>query len=171
MVAGHDTACRRLPSPSRWASDVSWCRATVAVRAACAGALGVVVALGTGGCVGLVRTSLDWAPVSIELRTKAEVLARFGEPRRRAREDGRETWYYDLGATGPSGQQLATEGATILYLLVAPLWWRDRVDANVRFAFDGDAVASTAGLMAAEHGFFCGFNAAAEHFFLCGAVP
>jgi hypothetical protein len=158
-------------APSGWTSDVSWCRATVAVRAACVVALGVAVALATGGCVGLVRTSLDWAPVSIELRTKAEVLARFGEPRRRAREDGRETWYYDLGATGPSGQQLATEGATILYTPVGPLWWRDRADANVRFAFDGDAVASTAGLMAAERGFFCGLNAAAKHFFLCGAVP
>jgi hypothetical protein len=56
-------------------------------------------------------------------------------------------------------------------LLVAPLWWRDRAEANVRFAFDGDAVVSSAHLMATEHGVFCGFNAAAKRFFLCGSVP
>ena len=136
----------------------------------CIGVLGFVM-LAAGGCVGVVRTSLDWAPVSTELKTKADVSGRFGEPRRRAQEDGRETWYYDLGATDSSGQPLATEGATILYLLVAPLWWRDPADANVRFAFDGDAVVSSARLMATEHGVFCGFNMAARGFFMCGAVP
>ena len=124
-----------------------------------------------GGCVGLVRTQLDWGAVPSEVTTKAEVLARFGEPRRRAHEDGREVWYYRLLEPGPSGRQPATEGTTIVYALLAPLWWRAESDDNATFVFAGDAVAEARELQATDGGFFCGVNLAYRHFFSCGSVP
>jgi hypothetical protein len=133
--------------------------------------LATLLAATLGGCVGLVRTQLDWATVRSEVTTKAEVLARFGEPRRQVLEAGRDVWYYHLLEPGPSGRRPATEGATIVYALLAPLWWRAQPDDNARFAFDGDAVAEARELQTTESGFFCGVNLAFRRFFSCGPVP
>jgi len=133
--------------------------------------LAVLLAIGLGGCVGLVRTRLDWAPVTSDVRTRTEVLARFGEPLRKAQEGAREVWYYALSGAPRAGWRPATEGSTILYALVTPVWWRTRPDENARFAFDGDALAAAAELRASEAGFFCGFNLAADRLVLCGPVP
>jgi hypothetical protein len=130
-----------------------------------------LVAAALGGCVGLVRTQLDWVTVRSEVTTKADVLARFGEPRRRMFEAGRDVWYYHLFEPGPSGRRPATEGATIVYALLAPLWWRAQPDDNTRFAFDGDTVAEARELRTTEGGFFCGVNLAYRGLFSCGPVP
>jgi hypothetical protein len=131
----------------------------------------LLVVLGAGGCVGLVRTRLDWAEVAGDVRTRAQVLARFGEPRHRAQEDGRDVWYYTLSGVTLAGRSPASEGATVLYLLITPVWWRTHPDANVRFIFQGEDVADAAMLTAREDGFFCGVNIAAAHLVLCGRVP
>jgi hypothetical protein len=142
-----------------------------AVRALTRCGLASLLAVGLNGCVGLVRTQLDWVGVTSETRTKTEVLARFGEPRRRTHEAGREVWYYHLLEPGPSGRRPATEGATIVYALLAPMWWRTQPDDNVAFAFDGDALAEARELRTAEGGFFCGVNLAHRHLVSCGRVP
>jgi hypothetical protein len=133
--------------------------------------LAALLATALGGCVGLVRTQLDWVAVRSEVTTRADVLARFGEPRRRVIEAGRDVWYYHLFEPGPSGRRPATEGATIVYALLAPLWWRAQPDDNARFTFDGDAVAEARELRTTEGGFFCGVNLAYRWFFSCGPVP
>lgn len=133
--------------------------------------LPILLALGLGGCVGLVRTRLDWMPVTGDVRSKAEVLARYGEPLRRERQDDREVWYYALSGAQLGGRRPATEGSTVLYLVVTPVWWRTHPAANARFGFDGERVVEVAVLTASEHGFFCGLNIAAEHLALCGPVP
>jgi hypothetical protein len=144
---------------------------TAAVSAVSRYGLAALLAAALGGCVGLVRTRLDWVAVSSEVTTKAEVLARFGEPRRRALEAGRDVWYYHLFDPGPSGRRPATEGVTIVYAVLAPLWWRAQPDDNAKLAFDGDTVADARELRTAEGGFFCGVNLAAQRFFSCGPVP
>ena len=141
------------------------------VRALSRCGLASLLAVGLNGCVGLVRTQLDWVGVASEVTTKAEVLARFGEPRRRAHEAGRDVWYYYLLEPGPSGRRPATEGATIVYALLAPVWWRAQPDDNAAFAFDGDALAEARELRTTEGGFFCGVNLAYRHLFSCGPVP
>jgi hypothetical protein len=133
--------------------------------------LAALLATTLGGCVGLVRTQLDWVSVRSQITTKTEVLARFGEPRRRVIEGGRDVWYYQLVEPGPSGRRPATEGATIVYALLAPLWWRDEPDDNARFAFDGDTLAEARELRSTEGGFFCGVNLAVRHLVSCGPVP
>ena len=142
-----------------------------AVRVTWRCCLGALLAMGLGGCIGLVRTHFDWVGVTSEIKTKAEVLARFGEPRRRAHEAGRDVWYYHLAEAGPSGQRPATEGSTVVFAIVAPMWWRTRPDDNAKFAFDGDAVAGADELRATESGFFCGVNLAHGQLFTCGPMP
>jgi hypothetical protein len=134
-------------------------------------ALPVVVLLTLGGCEGLVRNRLDWVPVPSEATTKAEVLARFGTPRRTAREGSRDVWYYRLAGPGPSGQWPATEAATIAYVILAPVWWFTRPDDNVRFGFEGDRVAEAGELRTIERGFYCGASPVPRSFFMCGSVP
>jgi hypothetical protein len=142
-----------------------------AVRSVARYGVAALLAATLSGCVGLVRTQLDWVAVRSQVTTRAEVLARFGEPRRRAHEAGREVWYYHLLEPGPSGRRPATEGATIVYALLAPLWWRTQPDDNATFAFDGDAVADARELRITEGGFFCGVNLAFRHLVSCGPVP
>jgi hypothetical protein len=142
-----------------------------AVSAGLRWCLGGLLAIGLGGCVGLVRSHLDWVAVGSGDTTKAEVLTRFGEPRRRAREAGRDVWYYHLLDAGPSGQRPATEGATIVYAFVVPVWWRTLPDDNTRFRFDGDTVADASELRVAEWGFFCGVNLVERWLFSCGPTP
>jgi hypothetical protein len=134
-------------------------------------ALTVVVLVALGGCVGLVRNRLDWVPVTTEATTRAEVLARFGAPRRTAYEAGRDVWYYRLAGPGPSGQWPATEAATVAYVGLAPVWWFTRPDDNVRFGFEGDRVADAGELRAVERGFYCGASPVPRSFFMCGPVP
>jgi hypothetical protein len=141
------------------------------VRAVSRYGLAALLVAGLSGCVGVVRRQLDWVGVTSEIRTRAEVLARFGEPRRRTHEAGREVWYYHLLEPGPSGRRPATEGATIVYALLAPLWWRTQPDDNATFAFDGDALAEARELRTTEGGFFCGVNLAYRQLFSCGPVP
>ena len=129
----------------------------------------LVVAL--GGCVGVVQSRLDWVDVTSETRTRTEVRARFGEPRRAATEAGRDVWYYDLVEPGPSGRRPATEGSTIVFALLTPFWWRTVPADNVRFTFEGDAVVGAAQLAASERGFFCGMNLVHGQLFLCGPMP
>jgi hypothetical protein len=133
--------------------------------------LAMLLVMGSSGCVGVVRNELDWVGVTSEARTKAEVLARFGEPRRRAHEAGREVWYYHLLEPGPSGRRPATEGATIVYALLAPMWWRAHPDDNVSLTFDGDTVVEARELRITEGGFFCGVNLAYRHLVSCGRLP
>jgi hypothetical protein len=133
--------------------------------------LGALVLLALGGCVGLVRNRLEWVPVTSAATTRAEVLGRFGAPRRTAHEAGREVWYYHLSGPGPSGQWPATEAATIAYVGLVPVWWRTRPDDNVRFAFDGERVAGAGELRPRERGFYCGATPVAGSFFMCGRVP
>ena len=71
-------------------------------RIACWCSLGVLLLVGFGVCVGLVRDRLDWVRVGSEVRTKAEAQARFGEPHRKTLESGRDVWYYRLSGPGPS---------------------------------------------------------------------
>lgn len=129
------------------------------------------MALVVGGCVGVVWTRLDWVDVTSAARTKAEVQAQFGEPRRSAIETGREVWYYDLSEPGPSGRRPATEGSTIVFALLTPIWWRTQADDNVRFAFEGDDVVGAAQLDVTERGFYCGVNLIQGQFFTCGPMP
>jgi hypothetical protein len=131
----------------------------------------IAVVVGLAGCVGVVRTRLAWLEVRSEATTKAEVRARFGEPRRATREGGRDVWYYDLAEPGPSGQRPATESSTIVFALVAPIWWRTPPDDNVRFAFESDTVVAVAQLSASEHGFFCGVSPVHAQIFICGPMP
>jgi hypothetical protein len=118
-----------------------------------------------------VRTQLDWVDVASEAWTKAGVRTRFGEPRRVATEAGREVWYYDLSEPGPSGRRPATEGSTIVFALITPIWWRIRPEDNVRFTFQDDHVVVAAQLRASESGFFCGVNPAHAQLFVCGPMP
>jgi len=140
-------------------------------RLACRGSLGVLLLVGFGGCVGLVRDRLDWVHVGSEVRTKAEAQARFGEPQRKMLESGRDVWYYRLSGLGPSGRRPATEGATIAYVGIGPFWWTRRPDENVRIDFEGDAVSGAAELRTTQSGFFCGVNLAYGGLFMCSPVP
>jgi hypothetical protein len=145
--------------------------AAVAHRLAATGWLIVFVVVGLAGCVGVVRTRLDWVDVTSEAMTKAEVRAKFGEPRRTTREAGRDIWYYDLAEPGPSGQRPATEGSTVVFALITPIWWRTRPEDNVRFAFEGDTLVAAAQLSATESGFYCGVNPVQAQIFICGLMP
>jgi hypothetical protein len=122
--------------------------------------------------VGLRRSHLDWVEVvpRPETETRAAVRARFGEPLRAVREDGRETWYYRLDAAGPSGQRPVTEAPNVLYLVLFPVFWNTRPDENVRFTFEGDAVRSADELRAGERGFLCGLNFMHPGVFICGST-
>ena len=135
------------------------------------GAWLAVIAVALGGCVGVVRTRLDWVDVASEARTKAEVRARFGEPHRAVVEAGRDVWYYDLSEPGPSGRRPPTEGSTVVFALLTPIWWRTEADVNVRFTFEGEAVVAAAQLDAVESGFFCGANLVHGQLFVCGRMP
>lgn len=143
-----------------------------AVRIATRGWLAAVLVLALHGCVGLVATRLDWAPLPTDdIRTKAQVRARLGEPVRTEGETAGEIWYYQLSGPALGDARPATEAATILYLLITPVWWRTHPDVNARFRFDGETLAEAAMLVATERGFFCGLNIAAAHLALCGPVP
>jgi hypothetical protein len=144
----------------------------IAVRIATRGGLAAMLVLALHGCVGVVRTRLDWVQLPMDdMRTKAQVRARFGDPVRTEGEAAGEVWYYALSGATLGDARPATEAATILYLLITPVWWRTHPGANARFRFDGDAVAEAATLTATERGFFCGLNIAATHLALCGPVP
>lgn len=130
-----------------------------------------VLVVAFGGCVGVVRSRLDWVDVTSEARTKAEIRARFGEPRRAETDAGRDVWYYDLVEPGPSGRRPATEGSTIVFALVTPIWWRTVPADNVRFTFEGDDVVAAAQLDVSQRGFFCGMNLVHGQIFLCGPMP
>jgi hypothetical protein len=133
--------------------------------------VGVLLLAGLGGCVGLVRHRLDWAHVPSDVTTKAEVRARFGEPRRTTHEAGRDVWYYRLPGPGPSGQRPATQAATIAFIGIGPVWWLTEPDDNARFRFAGDAVAEAGELRATERGFYCGLYLIHRRLFMCGPVP
>ena len=126
--------------------------AVVAHRLAAMGWLIAFIVVGLAGCVGVARTRFVWVDVTTEATTRAEVRARFGEPRRTTREAGREVWYYDLSEPGPSGQRPASEGSTVVFALITPIWWRTRPEDNVRFAFEGDTLVASAQLSATECG-------------------
>jgi hypothetical protein len=133
--------------------------------------LGVLLLLGLGGCVGFVRHQFDWVHVPTEVTTKAEVLTRFGEPRRTAHEADRDVWYYRLSGPGPSGRRPATEGTAIAFVLVGPVGWVRRPDENVRFEFEGDVVSYAGELRATESGFYCGLYLIHGQLFACGPMP
>jgi len=142
------------------------------LRIATRGWLAMMLALALPGCVGIVRTRLDWVRLPMDdLRTKEQVRARMGAPLRTARQADGEVWYYAVSNATLGEARPATEGATILYLLITPVWWRTHPEVNARVRFDGDAVAEVMVLSATEHGFFCGLNIAATHLALCGPVP
>jgi hypothetical protein len=130
-----------------------------------------LLVVGLGGCVGLIRTRYDWVEVTSEVRTRAEVLARFGEPRRKVHEADGDVWYYRLSGTAPSGRRPVTEGYTVLYAVIAPVWWLTRPDDNVRFGFDGDDVSHSGEVESTEHGFFCGVALVHRVLFTCGPMP
>lgn len=118
--------------------------------------------------MGAVSTRFDWVTLDSEARTRADVRARFGEPTRTEPDGTREVWYYD---TALSGERSPVEGATVLYLPIAPIWWRTRADDGARLVFEGDRVVAAAERRARPCGFYCGFNPAAPGFFMCGRVP
>jgi hypothetical protein len=118
--------------------------------------------------VGITRTHLDWVGIAPALQTKDQVRARLGEPRRTEDAAGRETWYYRLAGPGPSGQPPATAAASVVYLVVFPIPWVTRPEDNVRFAFEGDRVASAAELRASDRGWLCGLNFMHPGVFICG---
>lgn len=131
-----------------------------------------LVIAGLGGCVGAMRSHLDWVVVAPETRTKAEVVARFGEPLRKTQEGGRDVWYYLLSATGlAAGRRPLTAAPNSLFALGIPVWWTTRPDENARFVFDGDTVASAAELTRTTRGFYCGLNVAPGDPFVCGPTP
>jgi hypothetical protein len=125
-----------------------------------------------GGCVGATRSHLEWVAVAPEARTKAEVVERFGEPRRTTHEGGRDVWYYRLSRTGLApGRAPITAAPNSLFALGIPVWWMTRPDENARFVFDGDTVGSAAELTRTSRGFYCGLNVAGGNPFYCGPTP
>jgi hypothetical protein len=130
----------------------------------------VIAAL--GGCVGAMRSHLEWVAVAPEARTKAEVVARFGEPIRKTQEGGRDVWYYLLSTTSLApGRAPVTAAPNSVFALMIPVWWMTRPDENARFVFDGDTVASAAELTRTASGFYCGLNVAGGDPFVCGPTP
>src|SRR5262245_30157072 len=160
---GHAPACGRS---LYWAG-----MAVVAHRLAATGWLIVFSVVGLAGGVGVGRTRFAWVDVTTDATTKAEVRAKFGEPRRTTREAGREVWYYDLSEPGPTGQRPATEGSTVVFALITPIWWRTRPDDNVRFTFEGDTLVASARLRSSESGFYCGLTPVHAQIFICGPMP
>ena len=121
--------------------------------------VGLLLIVGLGGCVGLVRGRLEWVAVTTDLTTKSEVLERFGEPRRKTQEADAEVWYYLLADRGPSGRRPAQEAYSVAWVLVVPVWWRTRPDENARLLFKGDTLSAAAELAAMDaSGFVCGLN-------------
>jgi hypothetical protein len=169
---GHSRAGKRIAHAAAVGRSLYWAAmAAVDRRLAATCWLIVLGVVGLAGCVGVVRTRFAWVEVTSAATTKAEVRARFGEPRRATREEGREIWYYDLSEPGPSGQRPAGEGTTIVFALIAPIWWRTRPDDNVRFTFEGDTVVASAQLSSSELGFYCGVSPVHAQVFLCGPMP
>lgn len=169
---GHRRGGKRIGHADVIGGSLYWAgMAVVARRLAATWWLIVFVVVGLAGCVGVVRTRFDWVDVTSEATTKAEVRARFGEPRRATREAGRDVWYYDLSELGPSGPRPATEGSTVVFALITPIWWRTRPDDNVRFTFEGDTLVASAQLRSSESGFYCGVNPVQAQIFICGPMP
>jgi hypothetical protein len=143
-------------------------RLAMAVRG---GWLGLLLLVGSGGCVGLTRSHLDWVAVTLDVTTRSEALARFGAPRRTAQEAGREVWYYRLAAPGPSGRRPVTEAPNVVFVVFLPVPWFTRPAENMRLGFEGDAVSSADELQATERTFFCGLNLVHGPPFVCGPAP
>jgi hypothetical protein len=132
----------------------------------------VLVMAALGGCVGAMRSHLDWVTVAPETRTKAEVMGRFGEPLRKTQEGGRDVWYYRLSTTGLApGRAPVTAAPNSVFALILPVWWITRPEENTRFVFDGDTVASAAELTRTTRGFYCGLNVTGGNPFFCGRTP
>jgi hypothetical protein len=122
------------------------------------GGIGALVLLvASSGCVGYIKSNLQYAPTRSELRTKAGVVARFGDPRRKTTSpDGLEAWYYlltarDMPAVGPG-----MKGFNAVYLGVIPIWWHTTPDENVKVLFSGDEVRAVLILWNRKSGFLCG---------------
>jgi hypothetical protein len=106
------------------------------------------------GCVGFSRSTLVYEEVKTDLRTKSDVLGKFGEPLRKTKQDELEVWHYLLPrATATRGIQ-ATQTQAILGFI--PLWWTTKVDENAQFIFRADALVQLLELDEKQSGFLCG---------------
>ena len=101
------------------------------------------------GCVGFVTSKLEYINVKSDLTTKEDVLKQFGKPSRTARENELDVWYYVLG------DRIATEGVNAVFLIIVPLIWTTKVEANAKVVFRGDQVLEVLELKDTGGGFMC----------------
>ena len=122
--------------------------------------LTALLVIGGGGCVGSITTrEFTWSTVQTDLRTKSEVVARFGRPGRTVEAGGRERWYYRSTTSGPSGRPPYAGVPNALFLLIVPIFWTSRPDYNLMFQFNGDALVSASEVTGGvEHHAHCGLN-------------
>ena len=119
-------------------------------------ALLLLLVCSVSGCVGVLTSDLQYVQAKSELKTKASVLERFGEPRRKTQDGALEVWHYLLTQRGVSDRALTTQGLSAVFLGILPLWWRSRADENTQFTFRGDDLLSVAELREKGGGFVCG---------------
>jgi len=131
-------------------------RASRSARALSRGIICVLLIAGFAGCVGVRLSRFEWTPAGTDVKTKPEVLERFGEPVRKAREGGREVWYYLVEDAPRALDPLpARERVTTVGVLIS-IWWVTRAKENLRFVFDGDDLIMTSALAEKGRGTVCG---------------
>jgi len=114
-------------------------------RASCV----LLLPLALMGCVGFVTSKLEYINVQSDMKTKEDVLKQFGKPRRTAREHELDVWYYMLH------DRIATEGVNAVFLIIVPLIWTTKVEANAKVVFRGDQVLEVLELKDTGGGFMC----------------
>ena len=83
-------------------------------------ALAVILGVGLGGCVGyIINTGFAWRDRTTNVKTKPEVLARFGEPLRTAEGPDGETWYYHASQSLSGGPP--PTAANLVFLIIVPI--------------------------------------------------
>ena len=121
-------------------------------------AIGLWLAL-LPGCVAYMHETAEYADVQVDLKSKAEVLERYGKPVRKASEGIYEAWYYFLqriGLAGPSVEE-TTNG---VMLLLVPLWSTTKYEENTKFLFSGDTLVTASERVKKGSSFLCGIQAA-----------
>lgn len=114
------------------------------------------------GCVGFVKSNPKYIEVKTEFKTKDQVRAALGDPRRITQEGEMEVWHYLL--TKPISKDVdepLAHGGFMASLIVIPIWWTTKLDENVRVTFQGENVSGVSQLKDKGGGFMC--NAVGMH--------
>jgi hypothetical protein len=131
-------------------------------------ALAALAALSVSACVGYSHMAPVYEEMQTDLKTKGDVLRRFGEPLRKVRQDDRETWYYLLPRSGSTRGVQETE--TMAIVGIVPLWWTSKLEENAQFVFRADQLVQAMELVKRRSGFICGVIPAHGVHTGCGAV-